>query len=51
MVLPRARALFAGLALVALSATGLEDELYRYQNEADVTVVSWAIPAAYVTNG
>ena len=51
MVLPRVRVLFAGLALVALSATGLAAELYRYQNEAGVTVVNWAIPAAYVTNG
>ena len=47
MVLPtRAGAFFAGLALVALSATGVAAELYRYQNEADVTVVNWAIPAA-----
>ena len=51
MVLPRVRALSAGLALVVLSATGLAAELYRYQNEAGVTVVNWAIPAAYVTNG
>jgi hypothetical protein len=26
-------------------------ELYRYQNEAGVTVVDWAIPAAYVGSG
>ena len=26
-------------------------ELYRYQNEAGVTVVDWAIPAAYVSDG
>ena len=51
MVLPRVRALSAGFALVALSATGLAAELYRYQNEAGVTVVNWAIPATYVTNG
>jgi chromosome segregation ATPase len=26
-------------------------ELYRYQNEAGITVVDWAIPAAYVGSG
>ena len=26
-------------------------ERYRYQNEADITVVDWAIPAAYVSSG
>jgi len=26
-------------------------ELYRYQYETDITVVDWAIPAAYVSNG
>ena len=26
-------------------------ELYRYQNEAGITVVDWAIPAAYVSSG
>ena len=51
MVLPRVRALFAGLALVTLSASGLAAEHYRYQNEAGVTVVNWAIPTAHVANG
>ena len=26
-------------------------ELYRYQNEADSTVVDWVIPATYVSSG
>ena len=26
-------------------------ELYRYQNEAGITVVDWVIPAAYVSSG
>jgi hypothetical protein len=26
-------------------------ERYRYRNEADITVVDWAIPAAYVSSG
>ena len=26
-------------------------ELYRYKNEAGITVVDWVIPAAYVSSG
>ena len=40
-----------GLALIGLSVSSLCAELYRYQDERGVTVVDWAIPAAYVTNG
>ncbi|MBM27395.1 MAG: hypothetical protein CME58_03345 [Halieaceae bacterium] len=40
-----------GLALIGLSVSSLGAELYRYQDERGVTVVDWAIPAAYVTNG
>ena len=37
------------LGACAVSATAAE--LYRYQNEAGITVVDWAIPAAYVGSG
>ena len=37
------------LGACTVSATAAE--LYRYQNEAGVTVVDWAIPAAYVGSG
>ena len=40
-----------GLALIGLAVSSLCAELYRYQDERGVTVVDWAIPAAYVTNG
>ena len=39
------------LALIGLPVTGIGAELYRYQDERGITVVDWAIPAAYVTNG
>ena len=37
------------LGACTVSATAAE--LYRYQNEAGITVVDWAIPAAYVGSG
>ena len=40
-----------GLALIGLSVISLGSALYRYQDERGVTVVDWATPAAYVTNG
>ena len=40
-----------GLALIGLSVSSLGSALYRYQDERGVTVVDWAIPAAYITNG
>jgi hypothetical protein len=41
------------MSLVAVSwaSIAVPAELYRYQNEAGVTVVDWAIPAAYVSDG
>ena len=40
-----------GLALIGLSVSSVGAEPYRYQDERVVTVVDWAIPAAYVTSG
>ena len=34
-----------------MSVSSVGAELYRYQDERGVTVVDWAIPAAYVPNG
>lgn len=40
------------LLVTLLWASGaVPAELYRYQNESGVTVVDWAIPAAYVSDG
>ena len=47
------RCLKPATLLVALSwvSAAAPAELYRYQNELGVTVVDWAIPAAYVSDG
>jgi hypothetical protein len=39
------------LTLLLWTSNTLSAELYRYQNDAGVTVVDWAMPAAYVSNG
>ena len=39
------------ISLGACMASVTAAELYRYQNEADITVVDWAIPAACVGSG
>ena len=39
------------LALLFWVSHALSAQLYRYQNEAGVTVVDWAMPAAYVSSG
>ena len=39
------------MLLGACTAGVTAAELYRYQNEAGITVVDWAIPAAYVGSG
>lgn len=44
----RKAALISFLMWSALSSAA---ELYRYQNEAGITVVDWTIPAAFVANG
>ena len=41
----------ATMLLGACTAGVTAAELYRYQNEAGITVVDWAIPAAYVGSG
>lgn len=41
----------AGILLGACAGSVTAAELYRYHNEAGVTVVDWAIPAAYVSSG
>ena len=41
----------AAILLGAYTGSVTAAELYRYQNEAGVTVVDWAIPAAYVGSG
>jgi len=41
----------AAILLGACTGSVTYAELYRYQNEAGVTVVDWAIPAAYVGSG
>ena len=41
----------AAILLGACTGSVTGAELYRYQNEAGVTVVDWAIPAAYVGSG
>ena len=41
----------AAILLGACTGSVTAAELYRYQNEASVTVVDWAIPAAYVGSG
>ena len=41
----------ATMLLGACTAGATAAELYRYQNEAGITVVDWAIPAAYVGSG
>jgi len=39
------------ISLLMWSALSSAAELYRYQNEAGITVVDWTIPAAFVANG
>lgn len=39
------------LAALLWASVAAPAELYRYQNELGVTVVDWAIPAAYVSDG
>ena len=39
------------LVTVSWASIAVPAELYRYQNESGVTVVDWAIPAAYVSDG
>ena len=41
----------AAILLGACTGSVTAAELYRYQNEAGITVVDWAIPAAYVGSG
>ena len=41
----------AAVLLGACAGSVVAAELYRYQNEAAITVVDWAIPAAYVGSG
>ena len=41
----------AAILLGACADSETAIELYRYQNETDITVGNWAIPAAYVSNG
>ena len=39
------------LAALLWGSVAVPAELYRYQNESGITVVDWAIPAAFVTDG
>jgi hypothetical protein len=39
------------LVTVSWASIAVPAELYRYQHESGVTVVDWAIPAAYVSDG
>ena len=41
----------AAILLGACADSVTAAEPYRYLNEADITVVDWAIPAAYVSSG
>ena len=41
----------AAILLGACAGSATAAELYRYHNDAGVTVVDWAIPAAYVSSG
>ena len=46
------RKCFSAVILLGACVGGVTAaELYRYQNEAGITVVDWAIPAAYVSSG
>ena len=47
----RSRGAAALLTALLWVSNAVPAELYRYQNEAGVTVVDWAMPAAYVSNG
>ena len=45
------KCLLAAILLGACTRSVTAAELYRYQNEAGITVVDWAIPATYVGSG
>ena len=45
------KCLLAAILLGACTGSVTAAELYRYQNEAGITVVDWAIPAVYVGSG